>query len=459
MGRQFGSAWGAAVEESWNARSSAGGRDPKDLAPGALVVAAGFEPQPVGGQRGLRSDHAAPNRDCPTDLYEPNEGFAGAYNLGSLDCFRASELWVYTGIMMGADADADFFRFSPNTTGAMTIGTLFSHAKGDISLIVYDSAEDPLAMGLSYTDNEFVTVNVTEGATYYVVKLLPFTFLDPACTEYELLIGLQDDSYEDNDTFADAFPLQHSACVRETELAVCEQDEDWYEHTASSDGTITVEALFSHLYGDIDLRVYDSVQQLLGEGVTNTDNESVTVDVVGGETYFIRLNHVPTLDECGCNEYDLRITPDDIHEDNDSREQGAALEMAACLAETNLWIQDGDDDWYRLQAHRDGPVTIEVSFRDDAGNIDLEVQRRRFLDWELLAESTSTTNNESVVVDLNEGDTFVIPVYLNHARDACTHYALFITGEPEVTLDTDGDEDIDLVDYAEFQRQFTGPVP
>ena len=298
--------------------------------------------------------------ECMPDQYEPNDDTASATDLGTIECFVATGLNVTPPFFL-APTDLDLFSFTPASSGPLAIGATKTGGDGALALFLSDDASgfgEPLA-AIEVYDTGFFVAQVTEGTTYFILVIgggfcttddddTPQITPCLECAEYDLFIGRVDDPLEENDSFAEAYHLAASGYHNERGLGVCSDDDDWYSYTAPSHGTITVHARFSHLHGDIDLRVYSSSQVLLGEGVTNTDDETVTVDVMQGADYYIRVNHLPTLQDCACNRYDLSITPDDVFEDNDSDREMADLGMPACRAETDLWIHGEDEDWYLL---------------------------------------------------------------------------------------------------------------
>ena len=413
--------------------------------------------------------------DCTPDQYEPNDDTTTATDLGTMGCFLATGLNV-TPPMFMMPTDLDLFRFRPASSGPLAIGATKTGGDGGLALFLSDEASglgEPLA-GIEVYGTDFFVAEVAEGTTYFILVIgggfctddsddMPQVIPCAECVEYDLFIGRVDDPLEENDSFAQAHHLTTSGYHNEKGLAVCSDDDDWYSYTAPSHGSITVNARFSHLYGDIDLRVYNSSQVLLGEGVTNTDDETVTVDVTRGADYYIRVNHLPTLQDCACNRYDLSITPDDVYEDNDSDREMSDLGMPACLAETDLWIHGQDEDWYLITANYEGSIVIDLVFPHAEGNIDVAAYQRRGMDWSLSASSTSLTDNETLVVNAREGERFRLQVYLDYGpfpvlgRGDCTRYAMLVRGGQGGPLDTDADGDVDLADYAELQRRFTGP--
>ena len=95
----------------------------------------------------------------------------------------------------------------------------------------------------------------------------------------------------------------------ETGLTLCgSRAEDWFSFSLSPGDEVTVEALFTHADGDVDifLRHEDNPTTSLTSATSTTDNETMnyTVPADGGGTYFVRVllwsTHTQT--------YDLSIT-------------------------------------------------------------------------------------------------------------------------------------------------------
>ncbi len=120
----------------------------------------------------------------------------------------------------------------------------------------------------------------------------------------------QGDGYESNDSFADSFDLGTVSFFNAPGLSIhVDDDEDFFKFTTAGDGDFTVEALFTHDLGDIDLSIYDSSQQLVIESSTNSDLESVSFPVLQGQSYFIKIDGV----DDAVNGYDLELNgPGDL---------------------------------------------------------------------------------------------------------------------------------------------------
>jgi len=61
----------------------------------------------------------------------------------------------------------------------------------------------------------------------------------------------------------------------------------WFVFTAAADGLLTVEALFTHADGDVDLRLLDADEQLLGISNGMTDGERIDVTVSAGDVFYL----------------------------------------------------------------------------------------------------------------------------------------------------------------------------
>lgn len=97
-------------------------------------------------------------------------------------------------------------------------------------------------------------------------------------------------------------------------------DEDWFEFMPNKIGTYRIDVLFEQISvlangrpglpndGDLDLEVYDSSGTLIVSSTSVTDNESVEVSMLAGESYFVRVYGF----EEAVNVYDLYIVEVDL---------------------------------------------------------------------------------------------------------------------------------------------------
>jgi hypothetical protein len=99
--------------------------------------------------------------------------------------------------------------------------------------------------------------------------------------------------------------------------------EAWYQLTTSRAGELTVEALFAHSGGNIDLALFDEGNQLLVSSSSTTDNERVQVTApAAGTTYLLRVT--------GANsDVGFRLA-------NMVRKTGAAVEVAGTAGDDSV---------------------------------------------------------------------------------------------------------------------------
>jgi hypothetical protein len=96
----------------------------------------------------------------PPDSMEPNNSLTEAKDVGSLDQ-TLSALSIHPG-------DTDFFKFTPNGSGAATFELQFSHISGNLDLRLLDFAGGTIASAITASAPESITANVARGQTYYV---------------------------------------------------------------------------------------------------------------------------------------------------------------------------------------------------------------------------------------------------------------------------------------------------
>ncbi|MEM7478383.1 MAG: dockerin type I domain-containing protein, partial [Planctomycetota bacterium] len=96
------------------------------------------------------------------------------------------------------------------------------------------------------------------------------------------------DNFENNDVFNRSTFLE-GANPSLDNLSMHAGDVDYLriESPGTGQGTVTIE--FEHADGDLDLEVLDGHQELLASSNSTTDNESVSVSMLGGATYYIRV--------------------------------------------------------------------------------------------------------------------------------------------------------------------------
>ncbi len=92
-----------------------------------------------------------------------------------------------------------------------------------------------------------------------------------------------DDAFEENDDVTEARVLQPGSY---NNLTSCPFDPDWYAVTIPAGYRLTVQAVFSHAGGDIDLVLQDPEGVLVDSSFSQSDNELVGPETVTEESTF-----------------------------------------------------------------------------------------------------------------------------------------------------------------------------
>ncbi|MCB0393031.1 MAG: pre-peptidase C-terminal domain-containing protein [Bdellovibrionales bacterium] len=98
------------------------------------------------------------------DNYEQNDSFGSAYDLRNHENTWLSNLHGY-----GTQTDDDYFKIQVDPDyQEVTLDLRFTHAYGDIDMILYNSSQQQVAASRSGSNDEFINVIVPDPGTYYV---------------------------------------------------------------------------------------------------------------------------------------------------------------------------------------------------------------------------------------------------------------------------------------------------
>jgi hypothetical protein len=134
---------------------------------------------------------------------------------------------------------------------------------------------------------------------------------------YSLEIDAPDD-YEPNDSFETAYNLRTRGYFYDNLTIHESANDDWFRFTAGGSGQADISAYFSHAAGDLDLYVYHASHALIGSSVSTDDDESVSISVVQGETYYVLVAGYLGATNHYSLEIDAPLPPLDMYEPNDS---------------------------------------------------------------------------------------------------------------------------------------------
>ncbi len=256
---------------------------------------------------------------------------------------------------------------------------------------------------------------------------------DPNGGVLSIVAGMED-RFEHNDSFAEAADLGTQGDRTETELTIhAPGNNDYYLLTAGDSGTLNVDILFSHSLGNLNLEVYNSNQSLLALSNTTTDNESVSLAVTGGQTYYVL---VFGYEGATHRDYDLVIdgpaeVPADRFEPNDSFVEATDLGTLGDRTEADLTIHASDNDFYLLRAVNSGTLNVDILFSHSLGDLQLMVYNSSKL---TLAGSYSHTDDESVSVPVTGGQKYYVHVF-GYSGATNTDYDLVIDGPEALPAD------------------------
>jgi len=157
----------------------------------------------------------------------------------------------------------------------------------------------------------------------------------------------------------------------------------WFTVTAATDGLLTVEALFSHVAGDVDLQLFDADHRLLATSEGLGDLERIDVAANAGETFLI---HAYAYGGGANDDVDLRIT-------NLVRQSGTTLFVSGT---------DGDDR-FNFVAGSTHQVTVnDVAYQFASATVDsIRIDGRGGADTAVLV---GTAGNEQAVLRVNTAE-------------------------------------------------------
>ncbi len=244
------------------------------------------------------------------------------------------------------------------------------------------------------------------------------------------------------------FPMQLGVLgfFEDDQLNIHDPDErDWFTFTTCLDGPVTVTLSFTHDDGDIDLCVYDSAgfpNITMACSKSISDDEEVTFEASAGQTYYVKAYIYPSVSPC--NSYTLTISgPTDPYEPNndwttatDLGELGDTELTGLSISSTSNGVSesDRDIDWFTFDACNTGKMRVLAEFVHANGDLNIRVIERA--PWTVVADGTSTTNNEDVEFDTTAGKTYLVRV--QGANDqTCNEYDLAIYDFPIITCPAD----------------------
>jgi hypothetical protein len=211
------------------------------------------------------------------------------------------------------------------------------------------------------------------------------------------------DTMEDNDSQATASRVTPGVF---TGLTSCARDDDFYTFAVAEDQAVTATVTFEHALGDIQFALLAPTGAVIENSQSVTDNEAIDAALVpAAGNYTLRVRRFGNLG----NDYDMEIIvgpapppavcPADAFEPNDTT--GAAVPLTdghhpnlhVCEALVGRRpVLGWGEDWYSLPLLADTELTIDATFLDSEGDLEMQL---RSPTGTLLLVADSTTDNET----------------------------------------------------------------
>ncbi|MBH24819.1 MAG: hypothetical protein CMH57_10270 [Myxococcales bacterium] len=407
-------------------------------------------------REGLNTPYAitvtAEDRSDCFDAFEPNNAYTSASPIepGTLDGLHLCDVIN----------ELDFYAIELGAQDTITINATFSHEVADIDLRLLDtSGVRTLRSSSSSDDDETLTTTVQTTGTYfirlnhhsgdpgtYALEVIVDAFEPPACNE--------DDSEED-DTADTARVVEEG----EQTGSACFDDPDWFAIDVPSGRYLTTELDFTHDDGDLALDIIGADgQSVLFTSDTDTDGEVLSWLNPGPEAqrFYVRVRSVGAA----ANSYTLQLSFTDepvvfqcrdAFEPNNSLETATPIEPGIYEALDVCRFSDGDDttDWYVLNVEAGLTVTVQLTFTDDVGDIDLYAYGPDGTAT-FLADSRTRTDDESLTFVTSSPEPHYIQV--RHFSGNPSPYTMEITTEAYTppACEEDGQEEDDSPIEARF---------
>ena len=255
-----------------------------------------------------------------------------------------------------------------------------------------------------------------------------------------------DDTYEDNDLcgiFSIAPAGLTTGLVIHGQANVGGIDDDyWVIQNVPTGQQVTVDALFSHAGGDVDITIYDDAacSIYLAGSASVSDNEQVAAANGTGASkdYYLWVHAFGTVFDC--NDYSLQITIapdpcqqvglDDSLEENDSC--GAAVTLAAGT-HTGLFVSTADEDYYRISVAPGDQVLVDQTYGAATAELGIDLYDDpactnlvTSFSWGGGLNQLSYGNSGAVTTD------YYLRAYV--VDGSCSNYDLTITLQPDPCL-------------------------
>ena len=349
--------------------------DAPDAEPGALDVPA------MSGQAGALADDDAGEspadsadgaRSCIDDPLEDNDGPLAAVAIPGAGSLPA---------LVACEGDQDWFELPLLDGDLVSIEVLFDNDDGNIDVQLLDAIGNVLSDSSSTTDDELVSFTAVGNTTVRLMVELT-SDLEPDGNTYDLAVGIvnattcRDDSREDDDTQGDATGLVDDYY---TSGVSCDADEDWFAVDLAADDELTLDVLFAHAEGDINVTLLDAAGGTLDTGGSVSDHERVYQDAGAAETVYLVVSLAADAGVWAGNTYDLNVQilnrvvcAEDAAEDDDSPGDATVINVPGLYP--HFVTCAADQDWFRFDLLAGQMLEASALFSPDEGDVSLVLE-------------------------------------------------------------------------------------
>lgn len=355
------------------------------------------------------------------DSYEPNDSFAAATDLGTVQGLvqRGADRDQPNGnafLSIHTSTDQDVYKFTTTAVGAASdfVKIAFDHTAGDLNLLLYSGGATPFLLSSSSGagDSERISLDGLPAGTYYA-KVVGVAGAINA--NYSLAVrgpggaagADQYDANFPNDNRNQATLLGPIGGLRllsypDYLLSIGAGDEDFFEFELLQPGASGnfVSLQFQNDLGDLDLELYNGIGSILRSSHGAGDSENLDLNGLPIGTYYLRIYGF----EGATNpQYSLAINasgPDRYDEEDPNDTAATATDLRTISGqsqETGLNISSKtDQDWFKFvtTATAGGGQQIALNFENQRGNLDLFLYAAD--GTTILGSSRGVTNHEQI---------------------------------------------------------------
>jgi len=394
------------------------------------------------------NDMFEPNDTCPTTAYQLQRPTSSTSSFSGLavcndDDFYAIDLFPRDDITVTSEFD--------RTDGTIEM-TLFGP---DDCVTLAQSASQETLQGSKRELKIDYSVPATGGGTYHLqISKVGGPNNVPHDLTVDVTPGPQctDDDLEPNDSSSNATSLSRSSITQGGEDSfflqkkICDNNEDWYCVNANSGDTVSWDVEFDHGKGDLDAFIVDPTGTQVASSTSNTDDENVSFTTQQSGDHCLKVQG----DGPKRNNYDVfskvngqpSTSCPDIYEENDSCASSSNCSAATPMigSTDKLLSCSGDVDWYETSVKAGETLDVDLTFKHNDGDIDLEIFEEDDVASRTIVpgtDGTTSNNDESVSVTSSKDQSYFYRVTLNSGQRNDYDMTVSKSGPPACNDDTD----------------------